>query len=197
MLEQSNRYPISWRSVGLGLLGVLLISLITPYNDFVLLNTYVIGNNLPLGSMLLFFVLGVFVNAPLSRFVPRLALTSGEMGVAFAMVLIGCAIPSSGLMRYLPPSLIYPFWQARGNAEALKLIESVQLARWLFPNFEGEGPRQWMNDPIVTGYAGRWTRDGSPPVSRLGTADAHVGHLCWFPLRRVHVSVFHPAPAVV
>ncbi len=163
MLGDSSRYPISWRSVGLGLLGVLLICSITAYNDYVLFNTFVVGNNLPLGAMLLFFVFAVGINAPLSRFAPDRALTSGELGVAFGMVLVGCALPSSALMRYLPPSLIYPFWQARSDAEALKLLESVKISRWLYPSFAGDTPSQWMNDPIVTGYAGRWTGDGMPP----------------------------------
>jgi Family of unknown function (DUF6785)/Domain of unknown function (DUF6784) len=158
-----QRSAISWRSVTLGFLGVLLICIITPYNDFVLSNTYVVGNSLPLGAMLLFFTVAVFLNAPLSRYMPRKALTSGELGVAFAMVLVGCALPSSALMRYLPASLVYPFWQARSNPEALKLLESVHLPRWLYPTMQGNGPAQWMNDPVVTGYQGRWTGDGSPP----------------------------------
>ncbi len=181
MLDTSQRYPISWRSVTLGLVGVLIISLITPYNDYVLKNTYVVGNNLPLGAMLLFFLVAVFINAPMSRYFPRRALTSGELGVAFGMVLIGCAIPSSALMRYLPPSLIYPIWQARSNAEGLRLLESVDIARWLLPDFEGEGPRQWMNAPIVTGYAGRWTRDEPVPyrawIRPIITWGIYVGFL--------------------
>ena len=165
MLSTAASSPISWRSVTLGMVGVLLICLITPYNDYVLANTYVVGNNLPLGPMLLFFIFAIFINAPLSRYAPAHALTSGEIGVAFAMVLMGCSVPSSALMRYLPPSLIYPFWQARGNAEGLQLLQSVHVSPWLFPDFEGSTPKQWMNDPVVTGYAGRWTRDSSPPYS--------------------------------
>ena len=157
------RPAISWRSVVLGLSGTLLISIITPYNDYVLFNTFVIGNGLPLGAMLLFFLLAVVVNGPLSRFCPAKALSSGELGVAFGMVLVGCAIPSSGVMRYLPASLVYPFWQARSDPEALKLLESVRLPRWLYPAFSGAGPAQWMNDPVVTGFAGRWTGPDSPP----------------------------------
>lgn len=165
MLDPSPRNPISWRSVFLGFFGVILISIITPYNDFVLANTYVIGNNLPLMAMLMFFVIAAGINGPLSRFAPRYALTSGELGVAFSMVLVGCAIPSSALMRYLPPSLVYPFWQARSDAEILKLLESLKMARWLYPDFQGSGPAQWMNDPVVTGYAGRWTGEGWPPYT--------------------------------
>ena len=165
MLDPAPRKPISWRSVVLGFFGVILISLITPYNDYVLVNTYVIGNNLPLSAMLMFFVVAVAINGPLSRFAPGYALSSGELGVAFSMVLVGCAIPSSALMRYLPASLVYPFWQARGDAELLKLLESVKMARWLYPDFQGTTPSQWMNDPVVTGYTGRWTGEGWPPYT--------------------------------
>lgn len=181
MIEPLARQPLSWRALTLGFFGVLLINLITPYNDYVLFNTFVVGNGLPLGAMLLFFVVAVFVNAPLSRYWPDRALSSGEMGIAMAMVLVGCALPSSALMRYLPPSLVAVFWQARGNYELQRLIESVNIAPWSLPSFASSRPADWMNDPIVTAYLGRWSGEGSPPygawVRPMLTWSIYVGLL--------------------
>ena len=69
---------ITWRSVTMGLAGTVLICAFTPYNDYVLRNTYIVGNNLPLGAMVLAFLVAVCANGPLSRFAPRYALSSGE-----------------------------------------------------------------------------------------------------------------------
>src|SRR4051812_41373876 len=40
---------ITWRSVLIGLAGVVLICALTPYNDYALNNTFLVGNNLPVG----------------------------------------------------------------------------------------------------------------------------------------------------
>ena len=152
---------ITFRSVVLGLLGVVFICGLTPYNDYALNNTFLVGNNLPLGVIMLLFVFVLLVNAPLMRFVPRFAFSAGEITVAFSMTLVSCALPSSGLMRYFPPTLVGPFWVARSSQEYLKLLESLHLPAWLFPVFAGQSPGQWMNDPIVNQYFNR-TPEGEP-----------------------------------
>src|SRR5207248_9304739 len=136
---------------------------LTPYNDYALNNTFLVGNNLPLGVVMLAFLFALVVNGPLNRFLPKHAFSSGEMATALAMTLVSCALPSSGLMRYFPPSLISPLWHAQGQQEFLSLLESMHLPKWIFPTFSGSSPREWINDPIVTDYIGRWTQGGPIP----------------------------------
>jgi hypothetical protein len=156
-IDTPPQRAITWRSVTLGLMGVVLICGITPYNDYALNNTFLIGNNLPLGAVMLLFLFAVLVNGPLSKWAPRYALSSAELAVAFSMTLISCGLPSSGLMRYLPPGLVMPFYQAGANGEFAAELDKMHLARWLFPSFSGDGPRDWTSDPIVRGYAQRWS----------------------------------------
>jgi len=144
-------------------MGSIVVCGLAPYNDYVLNNTFLVGNNLPLGAVLLLFFFVVFVNAPLRKWKPHRAFSAGEMTVAFSMTLVSCALPSSGLMRYFPATLVAPFYHARSDQEFLKLFESLHVPRWIFPSFGGKGARDWMNDPIVTGYMGRWTEGGWPP----------------------------------
>lgn len=158
-----HRGPVTWRSVLLGLLGVVLICAVTPYNDYALNNTFLIGNNLPIGVIMFTFLFVLCINAPLHRWWPSRALSPGEMGVALSMTLVGCALPSSGLMRYLPPALVSPFYQALSNQPYQQLLESMHLPKWIFPSFSGSSPKQWMNDPLVIDYIGRWTEDGPVP----------------------------------
>jgi hypothetical protein len=159
-----HRSPISWRSVLLGLMGVTFICGLTPFNDYALSNTLLVGNNLPIGVVMLSFLFVLIVNAPLHRWWPRQALSGGELSVALSMTLVSCALPSSGLMRYLPPSLVSPFYQALSNRPFLDLLEQMHLPKWIFPGFSGDGPQQWMSDPIVVGYIGRWTDDTAYPL---------------------------------
>jgi hypothetical protein len=113
----------------------------------------------------LLFGLGVLVNGPLMRFRPRWALGTGEVAVAFAMMLVACAVPSNGLMRYWPPSLVAPLWHAQSNVEFRKLLVSMDLPAWIFPKFAGAHMPQWIHDAVVDGYVGRWTADSTPPYS--------------------------------
>ncbi len=154
---------ITWRSVFIGLAGVVLICALTPYNDYALNNTFLVGNNLPLGAVMLAFLFALLVNGPLSRWKPHRAFTSGEMAVAFSMMLVSCTLPSSGLMRYLPGSLIIPFRDAGESQEFRALLEQWNLPHWLFPRFSGNTPREWVTDPVITGFIGRWTGPGAPP----------------------------------
>src|SRR5687767_5591945 len=122
-----QRSAISWRSVTLGLVGTVIVCAITPYNDNALNNTAFIGNNLPLGVVVMLFAFALLVNGPLSKLAPRHALTTGELAVALAMVLVSCALPSSGLMRYFPNSLVIPLWHSRGVPEWQEMLESLEL----------------------------------------------------------------------
>ncbi len=158
-----GRSPVSWRSISLGLAGVLIICGVTPYNDYALNNTFLVGNNLPIGVVMLSFLFVLLVNAPLHRWLPRHALSAGELSIALSMTLVSCALPSSGLMRYLPPSLVSPFYHSISNRPFLDILESMHLPKWIFPAFTGDGPRQWINDPVVIDYIGRWTEEGPFP----------------------------------
>lgn len=156
---------VSVRAVLLGLMGVTFICGLTPYNDYALNNTFLVGNNLPLGVVMFLFLFVLLINAPLARFAPRWAFSAGELTVAFSMTLVSCALPSSGLMRYLPPALVTPFYLARSNHEYLSLLSTMHLPQWLLPVFEGSSPSEWINDPVVIQYLER-TPAGDPPPYR-------------------------------
>lgn len=147
----------------LGMIGVAIICLLTPYNDYVLWNTFMVGNSLPLAAVMLTFLLAALVNGPLSVWKPRWMLSGGEMGIILAMMLVCSALPASALMRYFPGSLVYPYLNASTNAQTLELLSGMELPHWLFPAFEGDTPAEWGRDPIVTGFAGRWSDEGPPP----------------------------------
>lgn len=159
-----SRRPVNIRSVALGVLGVLFISSLTAYNDFVVFNTYLIGSALPLGLLLFFLGFVLLVNVPLNRWRPHRALGRGELAVALGMTLVSCGIPASGLMRYLPAQLVAPYYHAAGSAEIRAMLDESRLADWVYPTFASDSARDRAADPIVTHF---WNRDPRPRLTWL------------------------------
>ncbi len=144
-----ERPAVNWRSILLGFLGVLFICGLTPYNNYALNNTDLVGSLLPTG-LLFFFALFIFaVNAPLYRWQPRYAFTSGELGLALAMTLVSCTLPAGGLMRYLPGNLIGMISQARVNYDYSAMLRQAHLPSWIFPTFKSSDPAVQGGEDVV------------------------------------------------
>lgn len=153
--QRAPRRPVNWRSLLLGLLGVLFVCSIAPYNDFVVSNTYFIGNALPIGVVMFLLTVVILINAPLHRYWPGVALESGELAVALGMMLVSCALPSSGLMRYLPAHLVSYYYHVQGNVDYRDLLLNLRLPDWMFPSFPPDR---------ATTAAGRLLDRASSPV---------------------------------
>ncbi len=132
-IAEPTRGAITWRSVAIGTLMVALVCGISPYNDYVVGNTMMIGLYLPVLLVILMFGLVIFINGPLHRFAPRHALNTGELGVIMAMTLVSCGLPGQGMMRTLIPTLISPFHHGLADQPFWKNFLSMNLPEWLFP----------------------------------------------------------------
>lgn len=153
----SESRRVTWRSVMLGLLGVVFICALTPYNNYVLLNTDFVGNHLPASLLVFFLIFVLLVNGLLRRFAPRRALGSGELAVALGMTLVACSLPSVGLMRYLPGHLTTMFSEASRNSEAAQLLRQLDLPDWLWPFFVQHDPAARGSEAVVADFVGRTT----------------------------------------
>lgn len=160
---------ITMRSLLLGLLGGVALCAFAPYNDWAMNNTFLIGNNMPVGAIMLAFLFVVFINGPLSRFLPSKALSSFEVAVAFMVMLTMCALPTSGLVRYLLPNIVMPFQMALENDGYKNVIEKLSVAKWAFPTFNGNRPVDWVGDTLATGYNARWLDPDTSPYGRWVT----------------------------
>ncbi len=145
-----KRAAVNVRSVGLGLLGVILVCAIAPFNDYVLNNSVFIGGSLPVASVLYLFALAVLVNGPLNKWGAS-PLTSSEMMVILVMVLVACCIPTSGLMRFWPASLIGPWNYVNEKPEVAKIFDKLHLPDWFWPTMGENRPA----DPIVSTFYSR------------------------------------------
>ena len=129
---------MTWRAVFIGLGAVCAICGLAPYNDFVAENTLLVGNFLPVGLLLIVLALVLVVNAPLRRWRPGWALRQTELAVVLAMALSACAVPSSGLMRYLPSSVVGIYSAAADRpADYGAAVDAARIPEWLLPRSEG------------------------------------------------------------
>ncbi len=100
------------RAVLLGFIGVVAICTLTYLNDYVLRQTFLVGNHFPVsvyGSLIIFLLL----NGSLFALNRRLALTGKEFAIILAMTLAACSIPSSGLLRTFTSTIIMPHHHAK------------------------------------------------------------------------------------
>jgi hypothetical protein len=109
-------------------------------------NTFLIGNNLPIGLIFLLFAVTLLINGPLCRFGSRYSLGTGDMVEAFLMVLVSCCVPSSGLLRYLPGALIFPIWQGASGGDFIEVFNRLGVADGLFPEMRSVERGSWAND---------------------------------------------------
>lgn len=152
-----RRRAVTLRSLLLGSLGVLFVCGLSPYNDIVLTDTSLTAGFLPLAATLLLFVVVVGINAPLHRFAPRYALGTGELAVVMVMTLVSSALPGWGLMRFLIPTPVVPFYMGTASGPFWRAFESMGLPPWLFPV---ESIEEGRSSDVVNWFYNSIPRDG-------------------------------------
>lgn len=109
--DRSRRGFVTWRSVGLGGLLTVVVAGVTPYNDYVVYNTLTTGGYFLPAVALSLFVLVLGVNAPWRAMRPGGELSSRELSVVLAMLLVGAWASSSwpiAPIGYLVVTTWYP-----------------------------------------------------------------------------------------
>lgn len=157
---------VTLRSLLLGTFGGLAICAFAAFNDWAMNNTFLIGNNMPVGAIMLVFLFVLLVNGPLSRWWPSRAFSSFEIAVAFMIMLTMCALPTSGLIRYLLPNIVMPFHMATENERYKEYLSQLGVSRWVFPDFNGSRPVNWIGDTLATSYNSRWLDPNTSPYGK-------------------------------
>lgn len=161
---------VTIRALLVGSLCVVLVGVLVPYNDFVLSDNSLAAGFLPLVAVLVQFALVVVFNVPLHRWAPRWALRRGELGVIVMMTTLACAVPNWGLMRFLAPMPVMPFYHGTSDTTFWTAFEAMNLPAWLFPVESIEDGR---SSPIV-----QWFYNARPqgePIPWRAWLDPAVG----------------------
>jgi hypothetical protein len=142
---------ITRRSVllGFGLAGLLCA--VTPYNDYVVENTFMAGNHFPVGAVAVLLLLSA-VNLAVRRVRNRALLSARELAVVYILIMVTSGIPSSGLLRYLIPTLPSVYYFAGQGNQWEKLIWD-HIPAWL--GISGT-PASWFFEGMPEGAGVPW-----------------------------------------
>ena len=124
---------VTWRSLLLGAVAAVAICMLTPLNDLIVSDTSLCAGFMPLGGVLVLFLLVIAINGPLHRWLPRHALASGELAVILLMTLVACSLPNWGLIRLLLPMPVAPFHVGGRDSTFWSAFLGMRLPAWLYP----------------------------------------------------------------
>ena len=211
-----SRRAVSLRAIALGGAIVVITAAFSRYNDAAAANTKFIHNALPTGPTALLLGVMLLVVGPLSRWRPAWALSRGELATVVAIVLLGCAVPGEGLMRWLPGVLTSIWTRGTFDATGAEAIRAMDLPAWPFPRFAGDDPAMRGDDPVIAGMLDRatpvpWAAWGQPawawalllvPLATALLCGAAILRRQWaenerlpFPLAGVYLDLIEPPAA--
>jgi len=146
------RIRLTARTVVIGLICVAALSAITPYNDYYLQSTYIAGNFLPTGSIVVLLLLAFVVN-PVMRAVRARAFSVGELATIWSMIIVASGIPTAGLWRYVIPQMVAGrYYTTSANAWDELLVPYGSA--WLTPQMPEAA--EWFYEGLPAGRALPW-----------------------------------------
>ena len=136
--EATGKATFTARSVAIGALMCVLIGIIDPYWVFYLKTSSLFFDYSVGGAVFLLFLLLLVFNVGLRRLWGKFALRPGELVVVTAMMLAAGAVTTMGLVGYLVPNMVAPYYfAAPSNQWDTELLP--HLPRWLLPLDAGGG----------------------------------------------------------
>ena len=123
----------TWRALLIGTVFALLIAGVTYFNDHVIRQTYLTGNQFPVVVFGFAVVILLVVNPLLGLVRREWPLRAGEIAIVTALGLAVCAWPGSNMMRYFSSVTAMP-------AYLLKTQPNWQASE-VFSHFPGGSPR--------------------------------------------------------
>ena len=156
--ENVGRGAFTWRSVLLGLLMCIVISVADPYWVFYLHSSTLFLDYSVGGAMFFLLVLVLLFNGFVGVLWKRAALSSGELVVVMAMMMVAGAITTMGLVGYLVPNITAPYYLA-DNVNKWEEKLWLSLPKWAAPLDPGG-----RTDTIMRYYNGMWYQMKRPEI---------------------------------
>ncbi|MBM3238637.1 hypothetical protein FJZ31_20265 [Candidatus Poribacteria bacterium] len=123
------------RTKGVTLRAVMLGLALIPINLYFIMNNHIYWNALPTTISLFFnVIISIFVlttlNLPLQKYMPKYALSQGELLTIYIMLSVASAIAGHDMMQTVVPTIPHAFWFATPENEWKELFWRY-LPRWL------------------------------------------------------------------
>jgi len=117
----NSRRGFTLRALLTGVVGVIIICAVEPYNAYYVGGTHLVGNHFPIASVFLFLII-ILIHSALKSLKPSYGFTTAELIVIWCMLIVVAAIPYSGLVRYLFPLIPAPVYFATPENEWKELL---------------------------------------------------------------------------
>ncbi len=138
-------------AVLIGIIGSLIIWIVTPFNNFSLNNGYITDSYLPIAALALMLIIVLVINPVIGLFSRERMMKKRELGIIFAMLLLATIIPGQGLMRMLPYTLARTVTEANGNSAFAALLAKLNLPAALFPGSTAYGASNPASEKLFLG----------------------------------------------
>ena len=156
-------------ALALGVAGSVGMWIATPYNNYLVENTYISETYMPLYVLAFMLALVLVVNPLLGLAGRKLMLSMSQLALVFAMLLVASAPNCTGFMRSLPYSLVGTARDAKNWKDTAELYRMSGLPRSLFLSamkFQEPVPAvQWFIGKVPEGQAIPWGAWAAPAAS--------------------------------
>jgi len=156
-------------AAAVGLVGSAFIWLVTPYNNYVIFNSYISDSYLPTAALLVTLVLVLAVNPLLRWLRPGLAFDRSQTAIALAIMLVASVLPGHGMLRGLPYSLADIPRRVSADRRLAEAYKAMDLPPGLFPDrigYQAETPASdWFVTDLPPGKHVPWSAWAGPLVS--------------------------------
>ncbi|MBT7163169.1 MAG: hypothetical protein HN904_10345, partial [Victivallales bacterium] len=145
------------RGLVLGFLGVLLLAGGAYFNDEVVRSGMMISSLMPVAGFGMLVLFALLIQPCLRLLGRRTALSGREVAVIFGLFLLAAGIPGWGLVRFMPPLMMFPHQDVKTEAgwAAEKVVEIAP--KRMLADVSGD------DSDVLEGY-----------VTGLGVGDDHV-----------------------
>ncbi len=126
-----------WSAIGVGGLGCLFIWIATPYNNFLLANSFISDSYFPVSSVLFILFVILVLNPVLRLIGEQWMLTRSQVALVFAMLLMAAVVPGQGLLRQLPWTLAQATQRINEWPSVSEAFEGTGIPHALFPDSIG------------------------------------------------------------
>ena len=128
----SRGHPLRWRAVVTGLGGCLCIGLGTQFGEMMTGASRMASGFTTGAALFLFFFLVGAINPALKRIRPSWALRRAELLLVYGMMMVACALPTTGLVAYHLPIMVLSFYYATPENDWAQVIHPF-IPDWLAP----------------------------------------------------------------
>lgn len=132
-----------------GLVGCVFIWVATPYNNFLLKNSFISDTYFPIAAVVYLLLLVLLLNPLLHLIHKSWTLNAKHLALIIAMLLAAAVVPSQGLLRMLPWSLAAANQQINQSSDLSDAITASGIPTQLFPDGIGYDKQTPVSDQFL------------------------------------------------